>query len=591
MENISLKPKYLPPQLRANQNSTENVFRQSTARISSVTTPHLQNATSQHGNLSNLLGNRTTINMWQRRIGGYIKKAEASDLLEIAQSYFTVNGEDVFLNDRHWAQILNRLAEMNAPNRLVLQIVEEMRNKLEHCTLGGVSQIIQSLGALKIKDEKTQNSMYFFVDQCLEKSGKSIKQTELFMLLRGMFQVIDGDNLRKLIFQLEPFLFNTDKTKTLLFKQMRINTVVALAACYSKAKFNHSFTYSILCQEIKSREQELSLNEVLYLLNTCKLRDFPEFKNFVEKWDNYLANKVLTQKELILSWLGFTKAGYMPSSIQSRVEAMLESTSTPLREKVNILYGYAWIAETSKKDHFKKLLKQFEVTTLIEEIHIADKIRLLYMGSFFLTDQDPEIAYLKEILDNLKNCPLKSKEQHFVHQSAISLGLKTPFDKPTWTFTKRTSSSINFILENWLKKHPLFSPLKTEQILIQDCRFSLLIQDFEKLGWNQRPIAIQFNGKEQHRLDYPEKIMGKNVCRNKLFEQIRYEIWEFDSREGENNVFDQVCNKFGELIKKHEALTIGEEDSLNCTELFYNAVTPSVSNAGTNQPYSARQLQ
>lgn len=522
-------------------------------------------------------------------LGGRIKAIKnVKSLLNLVTHPVILDGKEVFFNDRHWAQISRRLAESGfikkGESRMAIQIVNKMCKDLRNCNLGASAQIVQALGSLKIKDKVTQKWMLNHLLRGLRdtKYDGLLKQQELFMILCGAMGLFDSTEVKLLIENIEELLI-VDNKPTPFFSQMRPNALVTLAVCCTWSHFKDNKLYSKIWERIKNHASDIPVNQFLYFLNSATTKYCAGSKDFLETVHARILTEKISHEDLVYAWTGFSKQGFLPVNLQKEVDELLQNEKTSCWDKISLLQGYALLGHQEKKGVFIDLLESLKSNVETKKIYPADRVKLVFMASFFLTSSDNEVKYIQEIIDSFDLNETSDSDQHALLNTATILGLTTNFinNRDFKTRQSNIQTKVTSNLIEWLGQHPILKDLHLSvEAKIGERSVDILIDGFDRLGWTQAPLIIELDGVGHYRMDSPEISNGKTQCRNKFLTQLGYTLWVLDLRKDPSLIHEEIISKFEKLIANQEKKpTLEVEDSQNsenirCNNLFAKVALP-----------------
>lgn len=492
-------------------------------------------------------------------------KSKSDNEDAVSKEVINDNRKEIFLNDKHWALLLRKFALLKNDyehKKMAWTIVGCMREKLTSCTFGGAAQIVQSLGKMEINSEETQEWMLSHLLKNLP--CPSIRHEEVFMLLCNAKEVFSSARLNTLIQRLDEVLFKGGNSQ--FFNEMEWNTLVSLGTCCQfSGNFKSKLNFKIW-DKIKSGVEAIPLNEIFYYLSHAKKICFLKGGGeFLQELELRLSKEKISKEEVFHAWKAFGQQRYWSKNVEVQVAKLLESPHLADKwDKIALLYGYALLGDTSKRETFIDLLNDLQSTQKADRIHLFDKIKLLYIASIFLDSKDSAqnsaMGYLQLMLDSLESVRIGNGEKNNLMESANVLGLKTSLTCHEGECgTSATQDKMTFALQRFLKAHPILAPLRitSEHVILTGRQVDILIDGFEKLNWNQKPLVIEIDGLGHFRQDDDGLgvALANTVRRAKIIENEGYELWEIDLRNGMDAGLNEIYHKLQELIETHQSVS------------------------------------
>lgn len=509
----------------------------------------------------------------QKILSGKIKGAkDAEELLYIARNPRQVidrntNPREVVLNAHHWAYLVtcltNKVKEDPSKIEIAYEAVREMAKNLDfqNLTPEKISWITSALGSLKVKDREILKSLLSSILNALH--NYHLEMGELYYILRFAPSLFTPDQVRELVLTVEDSISNGRLT-TLNLEKKQLGALINLGVCYSYANKKDEM-YQKLWEKIRNNFDTCTVTDLFHFLGGADTIYLPQSREFIKNVEARVKTE-LTEYYFLLAWKAFAYQSYCPSNLEEEATKLINAPTTYRNQwnKLSVFHGFAVLGDTGKRGAYKKWLEEIKEIP-VERISTKHKVMILYVASILLELEDLDKQYFQRLLNSLpswKNTAINNKN---VYESSLILNLNSSIpDVHSQMMTSQIQDEVTKNLKEWLASHDKLKMLELnpEQRVCKDRHVDIVIDGFERLNWNQKPIAIELDGPRHFRRDDKTNRLGKTIRREKLLGRLGYELWEFDLRKGYLAVEEEIKGKFQELIEKHVSSSVPVEDPL-----------------------------
>lgn len=492
-------------------------------------------------------------------VGGKIKSINTFvELIKYAQNPSLREIEKVSLSPQNWAALFNKIVFLSAKEykntpeekRIYFEkieiIVKKMLIEIPSCLPGQCSQIAKASGRLQLNNLDLNNWIVNNAISHLE----SFSVQEFYHLIDGTRNLLSKSDLKKILVSYSNKIVSQNNQILQLFNPHEI--VCLLQAC-AETELNGALS-ELLLHEVFLQKESFCLHEAVDLIGGLSLFSYTiEGLNLLNQIHQRLGEKTnLFKKSLFNAVNHFAKCGFVPFYLFQKVKNFLNDSNNHLWDKISLLKSMALLGIRKEfVEHFKVLMEAANQTIDGEKaftrLYLEDIVNLVYIAAVFANMETP--IMINEVVEhlNLRILDLGAKERmelifplrafgFFELANQMSQGIE---ETPTESYRQFL---VYQSVADYMSKHSLLKQLKFQcRGNVLGLHVDLLIEGFNEIGIEQKPIVIKFVDIQDYACNIPNHSLGNHYLSSKTLMQAGCEFAIFDMRKGLEAVTKQIC--------------------------------------------------
>lgn len=416
----------------------------------------------------------------------------------------------------------------------IIEIVDKrLLKQIPNCPHGQCAQIAQSAGKLGLKDSSLVQ--WIVKNSSADLANYSIE--EIYMLIHGAEKLFSKSALHSLIKHYETLLIK-DPRELKQLEDLKPNGIACLLKACARTQKRGFLSVKLFEMAIKQLDK-FSLQEKIDLIAGLYLFGGSDHQTVLKMLRQIEASVLMSQpsqKTIVAAFVHFSYCLFLPEMLLPQVKKILENSEVTPSIKNRLFYTFA----TLNLGDDPTIQKQFATFFNDQVFQLDDNalIDLLRTAAILLSEQSPP-PLLRAIVDHLmqrhrgssnslKNLPFGLTALHYFEEAAQVAQL---LPKETITISEG-QQIVTKAVQEFFKKHPLLKKLNViSEGEIHGHSVDILITGFDALQIKQEPIAIEIDGPNHFLFNFPHKIAGKNILREKTLKGA-CELIIVDLREG-----------------------------------------------------------
>ena len=417
--------------------------------------------------------------------------------------------------------------------------------EIPNCPPGQCSQIAKAAAKLELKHLDLNAWIISNVINHLEE----FSSPEFYNLIDGARNLLKQCELKKILKSYSDVVISQNKQNT--FQDLRPQGVACLLKACADAEFKGDLS-EVLLQQVFKTKSDYKLQEKVDLIAGLSL--FNPNKQVLELLNEIeleLAQIDLTRESLSVALTHFSRCYFIPFNLFDKVKNTLEDPNTPIWERISFLRSLALLGLKNEfSGYFSALMSSVEQITdgekAFTKLYLNDLVQLIYIGAVFFEGTETP-AVIHEIVEFLNSKPLSEQNRIDLISPLRAFGFFELAQQMSQGIKDALRSSYHQIVvskaaEDYLKNHLKLIQLKFQiEGDVQGLKVDILINGFDELGIEQKPIVIEIDGVHHYAWNKPHHLLGKHYLRSKALKLAGCEFAAFDLRNRSEVVTKKIC--------------------------------------------------